>query len=151
MSLWLHALVDGRYLPNSPRESDEGMQLPCCFENQPSAAEAYHGHAASTVELTVEHALGRQGSTVTRRSDGRVLTTRAVLNNINNNFMAHLHQSAGQTSSDKALKTQGHFTADLVSLDFSSDSLQKFLENVVQIVNQHSYKLNRLETDKLNV
>lgn len=65
--------------------------------------------------------------------------------------MAHLHQSAGQTSSDKALKTQGHFTADLVSLDFSSDSLQKFLENVVQIVNQHSYKLNRLETDKLNV
>ena len=65
--------------------------------------------------------------------------------------MAHLHQGIGQSPSEKALKTQGHFTADLVSLDFSSESLQKFLENVVQIVNQHSFKLNRLETDKLNV
>lgn len=56
-----------------------------------------------------------------------------------------------ESSSEKMLKTQGHFTADLVSLDFKSESLQKFLENVVAIVNQHSYKLNRLESAKLNI
>jgi hypothetical protein len=36
-------------------------------------------------------------------------------------------------------------------LDFKSESLQKFLESVVAIVNQHSYKLNRLESDKLYI
>jgi hypothetical protein len=59
--------------------------------------------------------------------------------------------SVSESPSEKALKTQGHFTADLVSLDFKSESLQKFLENVVAIVNQHSYKLNRLESAKLNI
>ena len=44
----------------------------------------------------------------------------------------------------KLLKTQGHFTTDLVTLDFKSDSLQKFLEHVVSIVNQHSYKINQI-------
>lgn len=65
--------------------------------------------------------------------------------------MAQSQQSFGHPPEEKVLKTQGHFAADLVSLDFKSESLQKFLENVVQIVNQHSYKLNRLETDKLNI
>lgn len=55
------------------------------------------------------------------------------------------------SASDKALRTQGHFTADLVSLDCKTESLQKFLENVVAIVNQHSYKLNKLESAKLNI
>ena len=51
---------------------------------------------------------------------------------------------------DKLLRTQGHFATDLVTLDFRSDSLQKFLEHVVSIVNQHSLKINKLQLDKLD-
>jgi hypothetical protein len=65
--------------------------------------------------------------------------------------MSSAHHISSESHSEKVLKTQGHFTADLVSLDFKSESLQKFLESVVAIVNQHSYKLNKLESDKLNI
>jgi hypothetical protein len=37
-----------------------------------------------------------------------------------------------------------------VSLDFKSESLHSFLENVVQLVNQHSQRINAIELDKLN-
>ena len=48
------------------------------------------------------------------------------------------------------LKAEGHYAGDLVSLEFKSESLQQFLENVVQIVNQHSRRINTLEIDKLS-
>lgn len=35
-----------------------------------------------------------------------------------------------------------------MSLDFKSESLHSFLENVVQIVNQHSQRINAVELDK---
>lgn len=47
------------------------------------------------------------------------------------------------------LKTDGHYAGDLVCLDFKSDSLQHFLEQVVQLVNQHSQRINALEIDKI--
>ena len=37
-----------------------------------------------------------------------------------------------------------------MSLDFKSESLHAFLENVVQLVNQHSQRINAIELDKLN-
>jgi hypothetical protein len=37
-----------------------------------------------------------------------------------------------------------------VSLDFKSESLHAFLENVVQLVNQHSQRINAVELDKAN-
>jgi len=40
--------------------------------------------------------------------------------------------------------TDGHYAGNLVSLDFKSDSLHNFLEDVVQLVNHHSQRLNAL-------
>ena len=45
---------------------------------------------------------------------------------------------------EKLLKSDGHYAGDLVSLDFKSDSLHDFLGNVVQLVNQHSQRINSL-------
>lgn len=50
---------------------------------------------------------------------------------------------------EKLLKAEGHYAGDLVSLDFKSESLHHFLENVVQLVNQHSQRINVLELDKM--
>ena len=47
-------------------------------------------------------------------------------------------------NTDKLLKADGHYAGDLVSLHFKSESLQKFLESVVNLVNQHSQRLNQL-------
>jgi hypothetical protein len=52
---------------------------------------------------------------------------------------------------EKLLKGDGHCVSDLVSLDIKSESIQKFLHNVVVLVNQHSQKINVLESDKINV
>jgi len=52
---------------------------------------------------------------------------------------------------EKMLKAEGHYAGDLVSLDFKSESLQSFLENVVQLVNQHSQRINALEMDKMTI
>ena len=49
------------------------------------------------------------------------------------------------------LKADGHYAGDLVSLDFKSESLHGFLETVVQLVNQHSQKINALEMDKISI
>lgn len=49
------------------------------------------------------------------------------------------------------LKADGHYAGDLVSLDFKSESLQGFLQNVVQLVNQHSQRINALEIDKIAI
>lgn len=38
-----------------------------------------------------------------------------------------------------------------MSLDFKSESLHSFLENVVQIVNQHSQRINAVELDKAGI
>ncbi len=45
---------------------------------------------------------------------------------------------------EKILKTGSHYSGDLVSLDFKSESLHSFLENVVQLVNQHSQRINAI-------
>ena len=52
---------------------------------------------------------------------------------------------------EKVLRSDGHYAGDLVSLDFKSESLNKFLENVVNLVNQHSQRLNQLEMDKITI
>lgn len=49
------------------------------------------------------------------------------------------------------MKTDGHYAGDLVSLDFKSESLHAFLENVVQLVNHHSQRINALEIDKMAI
>jgi hypothetical protein len=54
-------------------------------------------------------------------------------------------------NTDKLMKAEGHYAGDLVSLDFKSEELYKFLENVVVLVNQHSQKINQMEMDKVNV
>lgn len=51
---------------------------------------------------------------------------------------------------EKLLKAEGHYAGDLVSLDFKSESLHSFLESVVQLVNQHSQRINAVELDKAN-
>jgi hypothetical protein len=64
-----------------------------------------------------------------------------------------IKSSLGKQSNDldKILKADGHYAGDLVSLDFKSESLHKFLESVVSLVNQHSQKINLLEMEKMNI
>lgn len=51
---------------------------------------------------------------------------------------------------DKILQADSHYAGDLVSLDFKSDSLQKFLGSVVSLVNQHTQRINQLEVEKIS-